>query len=118
MTKIRLCSKCHIGVPHWLTDGHGSDFVKCENCGNEIEVPYDCKDFWDRWNEVNSEGILVEWGKDMDCRSVKNILDMRPEWSFQEQISKDMRKMDEEIRDLRTRVIYLSDKVNDARCEC
>jgi len=113
--KVRLCSKCHVGIPHWLTNGHGSDFVKCENCGNEIQVPYCCRNYWTLWNKENKDGVLVSYTPSFGIRFNRTILDLAPKWEYESEQLMYMKKMDEDIRRIGYEVNAFSDRLKDIR---
>ena len=92
LPKVRLCSKCHVGIPHWLTNGHGSDFVKCENCGNEIQVPYCCRNYWTLWNKENKDGVLVSYTPSFGIRQNRTILDLAPKWEYESEQLRHMKR--------------------------
>ena len=112
MKKVRLCSFCKVGVPHWITTGHGSDCVKCENCGRTVEVPYDCRDYWDRWNKENEDGTLVEYTDEMGHRYVTSIAQLLPDGDFQRKTVDRLRDLGLAIMRLESTVEHFNSKLN------
>ena len=95
---VRLCSECKIGIPHWMTDGHDREFVRCGNCGRTVKLPYACFDWADIWNNENQDGIEIPYSE--HAYATANIIQLIPGGEFERDVADGFKRVDAEIKGL------------------